>query len=1103
MRKGNDLTFRALAAAVLLFAAAAMHAQNSQATWVFGDNYVLQWKQGGQISRDPVFIQRPPLRSAEGAASISDSCSGDLLYQSDGLQIWYGNGSLVPGSQGLCSGTSSRQNVVFVPWKGHPGATFVFAALSTTGPGVDPIATGADCIRTYTYSLIEEQANGTFALTRKNVPLTPSRAPYGSEMIAATATRERDGYWVLTFDPYPQEILAYRVDSSGVNPIPVISKVNGISSLSQMQVSPDGKRVAMNSVFGSVFDFDNATGRLSAQRDIDNYDIRSRFYQQVYEGLGVSLCYGTCFSPDSKQLYLSQQTSRTKQGVVTYINRILQFDLTLPTASDVANSVEVIFETAEPSKQVGYISAQMNLGIDRRLWINMDSVLDVIEYPNIRGKGCVYKADMIAIPYSPLLKNERGISFPTIINSDLFPIPGQQSCRPPWPELVGDTICAGECVTMRVRSQHEVHTCSWSAAGSNQGTSRGADSAVFCYDQPGTYVVYANVGNEYGSNVAVARVVVNAKPVVSLNVDTLVCRGEVVTARASGAASYEWLSPKGLSNSTAPVQTLVMADSAVAFVVVATSEFGCSDTAEVIVRSTDIDVTLTGDTVLCFGEPATIRASGAVSYMWSGLPTGAIFAGDSAVFTATSNTVLVVVGTDPALPCADTAQITISVSPLPNVRASGDTTVCPGVPVALSASGAASYQWTPQAVLDDPTNASPVARVSATTLFVVVGTDIYGCVSSDTVLVSVSSQGSVQLDSDTVICSGQTVELRARSTSTDVEWIDLVSGSVVGAGEVLQLTPSTTTSLLARLRAESCSVSDTIIITVVPPVAIVALPDTAICEGGTVTLGSSAGDATQWYGASGEFLGNGAKLVQQPASTTIYVATAPCSEPDTVRVVVRPFDASTVSVGSTSVEVGTLFDVPFTVGSQGSGEREFQLSYDGRVMSIDAIQPGQVLSSSGIGTQTSVTIVSIPDATLATHVIYGRTYLAPVSTTQIVPSSREQDTCFRVNAIPGVLSVTGCALDARGGILFDTQGIAVSYSPSERSLTISGLDIKDHGPAHIAVSSLVGSRVVDVQLTLSEGQASVIIPLEQIANGLYSVIVIHNEVVRSAIVCVY
>ncbi len=1101
MYNGDKLKHRVLAAAFLLCSAAAMHAQNSQATWVFGDNYVLHWKKGGQISRDPVFTQRPPLRSVEGAASISDSCSGELQFQSDGLQIWYGDGTLVPGSQGLCSGTSSRQNVVFVPWKGHPGGTFLFAALSTTGPGVDPIAAGVDCIRTYTYSLIEKQPNGTFGITQKNVPLTPIRAPYGSEMIAATATRERDGYWVLTYDPYPEEILAYRVDSTGVNPIPVISKVKGISSLSQMQVSPDGRRVAMNSIFGSVFDFDNATGRLSGQRDMNDYDPFSRFYQQVYEGLGVSFCYGTCFSPDSKQLYLSQQTSKTKQGVVTYINRILQFDLTLPVVSDVINSVEVVFETANPSKQIGYVTSMMNLGIDQRLWINMDSVLDVIEYPNIRGKGCTYVENEITIPFSSQV--ERGISFPTIINSDLFPSPGQKSCRPPWPELVGDTICAGECVTLRVRSQHQARTWSWTAAGSYQGTSKGADSAVFCYAQPGTYLVYALVGNEYGTDEAVARVVVIAKPVASLSVDTMVCKGETVMARASGADSYEWLSPKGLSNSTSPSQTVVITDSAVKFVVVATSRNGCADTAEVIVRSTARDVMLTGDTVLCYGESVTIHASGAFTYEWSGLPVGAVVAGDSAVFAVNTNTSVVVVGYDTASQCSDTAFRSISVRSLPIVRALGDTTVCPGVPVSLSVSGAVSYQWTPRAVLDDPTSVSPVARVSVTTTFVVVGTDVYGCISSDTVLVSVSSQGSVQLDSDTIICNGVTVDLRARSTSPDVEWIDLGNGALIGTGEVLQLAPNATISILARIRSASCSVSDTIIITVLPPFVIVASPDTVFCEGGIVTLSSSAGDATEWYGASGDFVGSGATLVQQPASTTIYVATAPCSDPDTVRVVIRPIDASTVAVGNTTVEVGSLFELPFIVGAQQTGEREFQLSYDGRLIRIDAIQPGQVLSSDGIGTQTGVTTVSIPDATLAAHVIYGRTYLAPVSTTQVIPSSKMDDTCSTVNAIPGVVSVTGCASYARGGIVFGLQEIAVTYSPSERSLAISSMNNKTVGTAHIALNSLLGSRAFDVQVTLSEGQTTVSIPLDPIANGVYSVLVIHNGILRSALVHVY
>ncbi len=1094
-------TITAFCLVVLALRASPVCAQNSQATWVFGDRYMLQWKKDGQISRDPVFSRLTPLRTVEGAAAISDPCSGELLFQSDGLQIWDGGGTLVPGSQGLCSGTSSRQNVVFVPWKGHPGSVILFAALSTSGPGVDPISPGSDCKRTYTYSVLTRSSNGTYTITQKNVPLALERAPYGSEMIAATGTKAGDGYWVLTYDMGSQEVLAYHVDSLGVNHKPVITKTPNLDGQGQMQISPDGRKVAMNTLFATVFDFDNETGQLSNPQEINNIDVNSRFYQQVFKDLGVTFCSGTCFSPDSKLLYLVQQTSRTVQGVVTYLNRILQFDLTQPTFDEVINSVEVVYETANPTKQSGQLTSMMNLGVDERIWINMRSALDVIERPNVRGNGCVYREDVLALPFS---SDVAGGTFPTVINSDLVADIGQASCRPPWPELAGDTVCAGECVVLRVQSRNEATSWSWLAPGSQQGNAAGSSVATFCYDQPGIYNVFASVGNEYGANDVSATVVVTAKPRGIIAVDTAVCRGTVVTAVASGGDKYRWLSPQVLANASAPLQSVLVQDSVVTFSVVVTANNGCVDTTHMVVRSTAVDVALLGDSTSCMGEVVTVRAVGAATYQWLTLPAGAVLAGDSATFTPTSDVQITVVGFDAASRCSDTAIRSVRVRPLPNVVAEGDTTVCPVEPVQLSATGASFYHWTPAAGLDNPTSATPVARVSVTTAFVVVGTDSLGCSSQDTVVVRVSSSGSVQLDADTTICGGETLQLVARSTSPNVEWIDLSDGSVVATGENIVLTPSSTVALLARIRSAVCSVMDTIVVSVIEPQVITAGPDTSFCFGGTATLTSSAGEATTWYGVSGELLGSGTYLVQQPAASTTYIATAPCSTPDTVAVIVRTRDRYVVTVGNTTVEVGSDFTVAMDINTDAPDARELRLLYDGRLISIEAIEPGQVLSSTGIGSQHCQTTVSIPNARSARCILSGRTYLAPVASTPITPSLEIGDTCSSISAVAGEITVTGCGINLRGGIVFGAPSITAFYSPNERLLSISTTNtLALPGSLRVTISNLIGEVVHDAEYLLSEGHTTVFVPISQFVLGVYAVQIHSGNTAATQLVAVY
>ncbi len=87
--------------------------------------------------------------------------------------------------------------------------------------------------------------------------------------------------------------------------------------------------------------------------------------------------------------------------------------------------------------------------------------------------------------------------------------------------------------------------------------------------------------------------------------------------------------------------------------------------------------------------------------------------------------------------CKDTAQVTFNAYPIPLVRAGMDLTICKGTPGTLTASGAASYTWSPVAGLSCTACASPDASPLQETSYTVTGTSAQGSVSKDTVKVSV------------------------------------------------------------------------------------------------------------------------------------------------------------------------------------------------------------------------------------------------------------------------------------------------------------------------------------------------------------------------------
>ena len=87
--------------------------------------------------------------------------------------------------------------------------------------------------------------------------------------------------------------------------------------------------------------------------------------------------------------------------------------------------------------------------------------------------------------------------------------------------------------------------------------------------------------------------------------------------------------------------------------------------------------------------------------------------------------------------CVDSVRRTLRIYPLPNINAGDDVTTGRGIPVQLSASGGVHYRWYPAVGLSSSISAFPIATLNAEQIYVVYGTDGFGCENSDTVTVFV------------------------------------------------------------------------------------------------------------------------------------------------------------------------------------------------------------------------------------------------------------------------------------------------------------------------------------------------------------------------------
>jgi hypothetical protein len=109
---------------------------------------------------------------------------------------------------------------------------------------------------------------------------------------------------------------------------------------------------------------------------------------------------------------------------------------------------------------------------------------------------------------------------------------------------------------------------------------------------------------------------------------------------------------------------------------------------------------------------------------------------------------------------SDTDEVTIYVSPLPNVSVSGDETILQGNYVTLSASGANTYEWS-----NGATAPNIAVNPSVTTTYSVKGY-INNCYDEKEVTVNVIQQVVASAGEDRTICAGETTTLTASGGET-------------------------------------------------------------------------------------------------------------------------------------------------------------------------------------------------------------------------------------------------------------------------------------------------------------------------------------------------
>ncbi|MBC7485563.1 MAG: T9SS type A sorting domain-containing protein [Cytophagaceae bacterium] len=318
------------------------YAQNEANIWWFGN------KAGLDFNTNPPTVLNTtiPIFTYEGSATISDPVTGQLIFATDGITVWYPNGTVVPGGSGLRGNFSSAQSALIVPNPSNINQWFIFTA-NVNPPNGTPYG--------HNYYVVT-RTGSTLAVGSVNALLGPT---VSTEQLAALGDGV-GGYWIMAHGVGNNTFYGFHVTVSGVvNTTAVTSNVGTAVSatdfISSMKVNSCQTKLALTNLGAGiveVFNFDNTSGSVTSLQ---------------YSKTAISNPYGLEFSPNDAYLYYG-----TLGGQLYQLN--------------MSTGVSTLTGWSPPPNGIGNFG-QLQLAPDRKIYVTSEntatnSYLGVISDPD-------------------------------------------------------------------------------------------------------------------------------------------------------------------------------------------------------------------------------------------------------------------------------------------------------------------------------------------------------------------------------------------------------------------------------------------------------------------------------------------------------------------------------------------------------------------------------------------------------------------------------------------------------------------------------------------------------------------------------------------------
>jgi gliding motility-associated-like protein len=411
---------------------------------------------------------------------------------------------------------------------------------------------------------------------------------------------------------------------------------------------------------------------------------------------------------------------------------------------------------------------------------------------------------------------------------------------------------------------------SWSPnAGLNQTT---GSSVISNTSTTTTYTVTGTDANGC-SNTASKTVTVNALPTLSvLPVNPTICLNQSINLTAGGASTYAWSPASGLNQTTGTTVTS-SPTSTTTYTITGTDTNGCSNTISNTVAVNPLPTlsATPSSATLCIGDSVTLNINGASTYTWS--PSAGLnqSTGSQVKASPMATTTYTITGTN-ANGCTNTQTISVTVNPLPVLFISpANPTICFSESITLTANGATSYTWTPNAGLNNTSSPIVIANPTATQIYTVTGTDANGCENTISTTLTVNPLPVLSLlPANPSICIGDAVNMSVNGAST-YTWSPS-GGLNTTVGNSVQANPTVTTSYQV-IGTTSLGCKDSLVntVTVNPLPILTASPiSTTICQGESTNLTINGANTYAWTPGGSLNIAQGSSVTASPYLTTTY-----------------------------------------------------------------------------------------------------------------------------------------------------------------------------------------------------------------------------------------